>query len=150
MVKCENCLTREAGLRLEGLVNGRQGTHLYCRECADDLMRRTAGAEEDSAGAAVDPRGAPSDEGTRRNWEYCLIDRSIPDVSPSVVFIEGGSRRVEQVVGALEQMAVLGAEGWELVGIEVMLNTPTDPDRRLAVPGPSVSGSYYWFKRPKN
>ena len=148
MVKCEQCQTREARLRLEGLVNGLQGTHLYCEECAEDLMRRTAGVEEDAAGAAPDSRGAQREAGTRKQWEYCLIDHSVPDVSPTAVFIEGGSRRIEQVAGTLEHMAVLGAEGWELVGIEVVVTTPPDPDRRIAAPGPGVSGSYYWFKRP--
>ena len=83
-----------------------------------------------------------------RKWEYCLIDRSIPGVSPTVVFIESGSRRVEQIANALEHMAVLGADGWEMVGIEVVVNTPPDPDGRMTTPGPVVSGTYYWFKRP--
>ena len=45
---------------------------------------------------------------------------------------------------------VSGTPAVPVVGIEVVVNTPADPDRRIAVPGHSVNGSYYWFKRPTN
>jgi hypothetical protein len=148
MLKCEQCRIREARLRLEGLVNGRQGTHLYCEECAEEVMRRTAPVEEDATSAARNPLSASGTAGLRRKWEYCLVDRSIAGISPTIVFMEGGTRRTVQIADALESMTVLGAEGWELVGIEVAVNSQLDVDGRATATGPVVSGTYYWFKRP--
>ncbi len=149
MVKCENCRTREAGLRLDGMVNGHLGTHLYCEPCAEELMRRTPSVQEAGPEPAPSPLVARGPERRGRpRWEYCLIDHGMPGVSPTVVFIEAGSRRVEQISNPLEHMAVLGADGWELVGIEVVVNTSPDPDGRMTTAGPVGSGAYYWFKRP--
>jgi hypothetical protein len=37
--KCEHCRTRDAQVRLEGLINGRPEAHLYCEVCASEVMR---------------------------------------------------------------------------------------------------------------
>jgi ATP-dependent Clp protease ATP-binding subunit ClpC len=39
MPKCENCQIREAHVRLEGFVNGRRESHLFCRQCAEQIMQ---------------------------------------------------------------------------------------------------------------
>src|SRR5664280_694273 len=39
MPKCENCQVREAHVRLEGFVNGRRESHLFCRQCAEQIMQ---------------------------------------------------------------------------------------------------------------
>jgi len=145
---CERCRTQEARLRLEGLVNGRPEAHLYCEACAAIVMREPANDE----GAAAGPEAGPRNPGAKeppspRRWEYCLIDRSIPGISPTVVFLEAGNRRTEQISNAWEYMAVLGADGWELVGIEGAVTPQPESGGRVTASSPVVSGSYYWFKR---
>jgi ATP-dependent Clp protease ATP-binding subunit ClpC len=39
MPKCENCQIREAHVRLEGFVNGHRESHLFCRQCAEQIMQ---------------------------------------------------------------------------------------------------------------
>ena len=147
--KCERCRTQEARLRLEGMVNGRPEAHLYCEACAAIVMREATNGEGESAVTEAGPRNPGGEEhSAKQKWEYCLIDRSIPGISPTVVFLEAGNRRTEQITHAWEYMAVLGADGWELVGIEVAVTTQPEPDGRVTASSPVVSGTYYWFKRP--
>jgi ATP-dependent Clp protease ATP-binding subunit ClpC len=53
MPKCENCQVREARMRLDGLVNGRWGSHYFCQQCAEQVVR---GAMQ-SAGETEQPEG---------------------------------------------------------------------------------------------
>src|ERR671926_323729 len=39
MPKCEKCQIRDARVRLDGIVNGRRESHLFCQECAEEIMR---------------------------------------------------------------------------------------------------------------
>src|ERR671937_818342 len=48
MPKCEKCQIRDARVRLDGIVNGRRESHLFCQECAEELMR---GATDPLGGA---------------------------------------------------------------------------------------------------
>ena len=84
-----------------------------------------------------------------QKWEYCHIDTFR---SPKVArFIDGTGVREETfsagIEGTLTYMAGLGADGWELTGIEVRVETrDADPQ---APAGPQVcSQPVYWFKRP--
>jgi ATP-dependent Clp protease ATP-binding subunit ClpC len=52
-MKCENCRTRDARVRLEGLVNGRPEAHLYCEVCAQEIMRGAINTEGGSGGATL-------------------------------------------------------------------------------------------------
>jgi ATP-dependent Clp protease ATP-binding subunit ClpC len=53
MNKCENCQVREAQVRLDGLVNGRRESHLFCRQCAEEIMRGAVSAEGNPMGGAI-------------------------------------------------------------------------------------------------
>ncbi|HVA91452.1 MAG TPA: ATP-dependent Clp protease ATP-binding subunit [Chloroflexota bacterium] len=53
MRKCENCQTREARVRMEGLINGRPETHLFCEVCAQEVMRGAMDIEGNAGGAAL-------------------------------------------------------------------------------------------------
>ncbi|HZS92041.1 MAG TPA: ATP-dependent Clp protease ATP-binding subunit [Chloroflexota bacterium] len=50
MPKCEKCQIRDARVRLDGLVNGRPESHLFCQECAEEIMR---GAMNNQAGGGA-------------------------------------------------------------------------------------------------
>jgi hypothetical protein len=85
-----------------------------------------------------------------QKWEYCHIDTFR---SPKVArFVDGTSVREETfgagIEGTMEYIAGLGQQGWEMVGIEVRVES------RLAEPGeldptPVRSQPVYWFKRPR-
>ncbi len=53
MPKCENCRTRDARVRLEGLVNGRPESHLFCEVCAEQVMRGAINPEANMGGAPI-------------------------------------------------------------------------------------------------
>ena len=53
MPKCENCKTRDAHVRMEGLVNGRPEVHLFCEVCAGEVMRGAMNLEANGGGAAL-------------------------------------------------------------------------------------------------
>jgi ATP-dependent Clp protease ATP-binding subunit ClpC len=53
MNKCENCQIREAQVRLDGLVNGRRESHLFCRQCAEEIMRGAVSAEGNPMAGAL-------------------------------------------------------------------------------------------------
>jgi ATP-dependent Clp protease ATP-binding subunit ClpC len=38
MPKCESCQIRDASVRLEGFMNGRRESHLFCKQCAEQIM----------------------------------------------------------------------------------------------------------------
>jgi ATP-dependent Clp protease ATP-binding subunit ClpC len=50
MPKCENCQIRDAEVRLEGFVNGRRESHMFCRQCAEQIMQGAINAEGPAAG----------------------------------------------------------------------------------------------------
>jgi ATP-dependent Clp protease ATP-binding subunit ClpC len=50
MPKCENCGIRDAQARLEGFVNGKRESHLFCRQCAEQIMQGALSAEGPSMG----------------------------------------------------------------------------------------------------
>jgi ATP-dependent Clp protease ATP-binding subunit ClpC len=54
MPKCEKCQIRDARVRLDGIVNGRRESHLFCQECAEEIMR---GAMDPLGGAMGDAVG---------------------------------------------------------------------------------------------
>ena len=55
MPKCEKCQIRDARVRLDGIVNGRRESHLFCQECAEEIMR---GAMDPLGGATSDAVGS--------------------------------------------------------------------------------------------
>src|SRR2546423_3919538 len=55
MPKCEKCQIRDARVRLDGIVNGRRESHLFCQECAEEIMR---GAMDPLGGATGDAVGS--------------------------------------------------------------------------------------------
>jgi hypothetical protein len=84
-----------------------------------------------------------------QKWEYCHIDTFR---SPKVArFAEAAGVREETfsagIEGTLQYMAALGAEGWEMIGVEVRVEMQ---GARTGTPdGSSVrSQPVYWFKRP--
>src|SRR5438067_10497021 len=48
MPKCEKCQVRDARVRLDGIVDGRRESHLFCEQCAEEIMR---GAMDPTDGA---------------------------------------------------------------------------------------------------
>ncbi len=46
MPKCEKCQINDAAVRLDGIVNGRRESHLFCQSCAEEIMRGAMGAME--------------------------------------------------------------------------------------------------------
>jgi ATP-dependent Clp protease ATP-binding subunit ClpC len=50
MPKCENCGIRDAQARLEGFVNGKRESHLFCKQCAEQIMQGALSAEGPFAG----------------------------------------------------------------------------------------------------
>src|SRR5579884_2395472 len=46
MPKCEKCQINDAAVRLDGFVNGRRESHLFCQSCAEEIMRGAMGAME--------------------------------------------------------------------------------------------------------
>src|SRR5579875_2250898 len=44
MPKCEKCQVRDAQVRLDGIMNGRRESHLFCQPCAEELMQATMSA----------------------------------------------------------------------------------------------------------
>jgi hypothetical protein len=82
-------------------------------------------------------------------WEYCHIDTfRTPKVAR---FANAMGVREEPfgagIEGTLSYMADLGADGWEMVGIEVRVESPT-AGQEGAGALPVRSQPVYWFKRP--
>ena len=53
MPKCEKCQMRDARVRLDGIVNGRRESHLFCQECAEELMRGAMDPMDGAMGGAL-------------------------------------------------------------------------------------------------
>ena len=45
MPKCERCQVNDAQVRLDGIVNGRRESHLFCQTCAEEIMRGVMASE---------------------------------------------------------------------------------------------------------
>jgi len=58
MTPCEKCQVREAHVRLEGIVNGRRESHLFCQPCAEEIMRGLEGLSGGAGTGAAAPGGA--------------------------------------------------------------------------------------------
>src|SRR5205085_5031042 len=53
MPTCEKCQMRDARVRLDGIVNGRRESHLFCQECAEELMRGAMDPMDGAMGGAL-------------------------------------------------------------------------------------------------
>jgi len=84
-----------------------------------------------------------------QKWEYCHIDTFR---SPKMARFTGETGVREETFGAgidgtLEYIASLGIQGWEMVGVEVRVETQPAEAGSLD-PYPVRSQPVYWFKRP--
>src|SRR5437016_936780 len=39
MPTCEKCQSNEASVRLDAIVNGQRESHVFCQQCAEEVMR---------------------------------------------------------------------------------------------------------------
>ena len=43
MPTCEKCQSNEASVRLDAIVNGQRESHVFCQQCAEEVMRGAMG-----------------------------------------------------------------------------------------------------------
>jgi hypothetical protein len=83
-----------------------------------------------------------------QRWEYCHIDAS--GDKKVARFIDGGTTREEIVPKGIAEtlvyIAALGAQGWEMAGVDVRVYTAHAGEPANA----KFTSSYaiHWFKRP--
>src|SRR3989440_5043110 len=42
---CEKCQSGEASVRLDAIVNGQRESHVFCQQCAEEVMRAAMGGD---------------------------------------------------------------------------------------------------------
>jgi len=108
MQKCENCQVREAQVRLEGFANGKRESHLFCRQCAEQIMQGALSLD----GSAISGNalgnifaGRASGGGSQSSTSTATTERQAPQSATPTIDHYGRDLTKEAAEGKLDPAA---------------------------------------------